>query len=189
MREVVDRGQKYATGTNTAAVVIPPTNGNIVGRRSWYTSPDAGTIVLNRARSKMLANAAVSGSTALVIKTDVAGKVDGAVVSTSDYVLVQNPTTGAWVLSTVTNVAAVTVVSTPNNTGTVALTLGTAVTCSAEGPVYLVRSADIVSLTTAAETLKDLDFWFASVASERPIHVILSATGTCKLAVCWDVER
>jgi hypothetical protein len=180
---------QYASGTNSAAVVIPPCNGHIVGRRSWYTSPGAGTIVLNRARSWLKANAAVSAGTTLVAKTDAAGKIDGAVFTTSDYLLVQNPTTLAWVLSLISSVAAVTVVDATKNMGTVSLTIGTAVTCSADQPIYLVRSADIVSLTTGTETIRDLDNWFTSAAPERPIHVILSATGTCKLSVTYDVER
>ena len=182
MLELIERGQVFNSGATSISLTINPRGGNIVGRRMWYTSPGTGSIIVYRPRTKMLANAAVSADTTLVVKTDASGYVEGAVISTNDKVLVQNPTTGAWVLAAVSSVAAV-------SSSTVSLGLGTAVTCSAAQVVYLVRAADIVTLVTGTETKTDLDYWFIGMGREMPVHIVMAATGTNYLATTFDVER
>jgi hypothetical protein len=174
-------GQKYGTGSGTAAVLIPPGNGLIVGRRGWYTSAAAGTLVVYPARFAMVANAAVSAATTLVVKTDASGYIGGAVISTSDMILVFNTTTKAWVYSTISSVAAV-------SSSTVSLGLGSAISITAGGTVYLVRAADIVTLTTGTETVKDLDYWFTGVQAGMPVYLLLTATGTDLLSTVYEYQ-
>lgn len=177
---IIQRGQVYGTGTNSAAITMGPFTGLIVGRNGWYTSPGAGTITLYRPRSVALANAAVTSGTTLVIKTDSAGKVDGSVLTTNDYVLCCKD--GTWYLSSISSVAAV-------SSSTVSLGLGSAVTVAALGSVYICRAADIVALVTGTETVNKLEYWFVAAAVNYPVHAVLAATGTCRLSTTFDVER
>lgn len=181
MRNVVERGQVYGTGTNTAGVVIPTGNGQIVANSVWYTSPAAGTLVIYRAKQSCVANAAVSASATLVIKTDSAGKVGGAVLTTNDYVIVEGSNGSGWQFRTISNVASV-------SASTVSLTLGSTITCAANDTIYVVRAADLVSLTTANETVRDARYIFNGYKG-MPVYALLSATGTCHLSVAYDVER
>jgi hypothetical protein len=171
----------YAEGTNTAGGVIAQGNGQINARSLWFTSPDVGTLVIYRAKQTCLANAAVSASTTLVVKTDSAGAVGGAVLTTNDFVIVASATSASYQFRTISNVGAV-------SSGTVSLTLGSAITCSANDTVFVCRAADVVSLTTAAETQKNLLDVFNGFVN-MPLYVLLSATGTCKVAVAYDIEE
>jgi hypothetical protein len=179
--KVIAKGQVYGTGSGTAAVTVPAGNGLVVGRRAWYTSPAAGTIGIYRPRTRFAANAAVTATTTLVAKSDANGYVDGAVFTTNDYLLVSNPTTGAWVLSKISAVAAV-------SSSTVSLTIATAVTCSADQEIYLVRAADIVSVVTGTETNYDMDNWFVGRARGMPVYILLTASGTCHMATTYQIE-
>jgi len=172
------RGMKYGTGTNTASLTIPEGHGQVVCESLWYTSPGAGTLVIYRVKQKATANAAVAADTALVIDTDSAGKVGGAVLTTSDYVLVfDSGGTGGWQLSAVSAVAAV-------SSSTVSLTLGTAITCAAGDSVFVCRAADIVTMVTATETQKDIRNAFNGFRA-MPVHAVLAATGTCQFSAAY----
>lgn len=173
-------GTFYGAGTNTASATIPAQSSGLVRvMRIGWDSPGAGTLVIYRARELAKANAAVSADTTLVVKTDASGYVGGAVLTTNDYVLVSNPTTGAYVLSQISAVAAV-------SSSTVSLTLGTAITCSANQTIWIIRAADILTLTTAAESVRDL-YDFVIGYQGYPIHFVLAATGTCRVNGAYSV--
>lgn len=179
MQRIKRWGMDYATGSGTAALTISPCgpNSQVVARLLSFDSPAAGTLDFYRASMVALANAAVSAGTTLVVKTNASGYVrDGAVLTTNDKVLVQNPTTKAWVLSAISSVASV-------SSSTVSLGLGTSITCAADGPIYLVRSADIVSTVVGDETTR-LDYAFSSYPN-MPVYVLQTATGANKVAVSW----
>lgn len=180
--KVIDKGQVFSTAATSTAVTIPAGEGLVVGRHTWYTSPAAGTITVYRPRSMAVANAAVAADTALVVKTDAAGKIDGAVATTNDYILALDPSTGAAVLSKISTVAAV-------SSSTVALTMATALTCTASQVLYLIRAADIVVVTTAAATVNDMDNWFVGKGFRMPVHIVMAATGTNLIAVCYQIEQ
>jgi hypothetical protein len=145
----------------------------------WYTSPAIGTLKVYRASQKTKANAAVAASATLIVKTDAAGKVAGAVITTNDYVLVHDGS-GSYQLRGINTVGTV-------SSETVELTLASAITCSALERVYIVRAADIATLATAAETQKDLRYVFNTFPG-FPASVLLEATGTCRMSVSYDTE-
>lgn len=178
--KIVDRNMAFGTGSGSASLTLPPRNGISTARHLWYTSAAAGTIKLYRAKQKTTAHAAVSASTALTIHTDEAGKVNGAVLTTSDYVLVCSSNSTVWQLQSISAVAAV-------SSSTVALTLGGNVTCAALDAIYIVRAADIVTLTTGTETAK-AEYVFNSYR-QMPVHVLLTAAGTDYISVSVDVEE
>jgi hypothetical protein len=96
----------------------------------------------------MVANAAVSAATTLVVKTDASGYIGGAVISTSDMILVFNTTTKAWVYSTISSVAAV-------SSSTVSLGLG-----KSHWPVRNRRvTSPIAAATVAITTAGHLVSW------------------------------
>jgi len=178
---VIDRGMEYATGTDTCSLTVAEYLGQIVARQLWYTSPAAGTITVYRPKQKTTANAAVAASTALTIDTTALGYVGGAVLTTNDYVLVfDSGGSGGWQLSAISVVGTV-------SSSTVALTLGTAITCAASDTIYVVRAADIVTLVTANETTTQ-EYAFNSYR-KYPVHAVLAATGTCRISVSYDVEQ
>jgi len=165
----------YAEGTNTAAFFVPQSNGWSRAESLWYTSPAAGTLEIFRARSKTTAYAAAAASQTLVIDTDASGYVGGAVLTTDDFVLVSDTTgTGFQYSAAITNVAAV-------SSNTVTLTLTNTVTCAAGDTIFVVRVADVVSLTTANETAQNLAHVFSSYL-QMPLYVLLSATGACQIS-------
>jgi len=181
---VIKKGTFYGTGSGSAAATIPQQSGQIVCRRLGYTSAAAGTLDFYLARARSKANAAVSADTTLVVKTDSNGYFPGesTVMTTNDYVLVSNSTAGGTVftLSAISAVAAV-------SSSTVSLTLATAVTCLANDPVFLIRAADIISTTTAEETVRDEYDAFAGYR-QMPVHILLTATGTDKVSGVYHVE-
>jgi hypothetical protein len=170
-------GSVAASGSDTATAVIDPKNGTVKVRTLNYTSPAAGTLKAYRGRFNATANAAVSASATLVIDTDSAGKVGGAVLTTNDYVLVESAANG-WQLRSISNVGAV-------SSSTVSLTLGSAITCAADDRVWVIRAADIASITTGTETVNGLYDAFVSY-SGGPLALQLAATGTCTLTASWE---
>lgn len=177
------KGMFYNDGTNSASATIPGGNGQVACLRLGYTSPGAGTLKVYRPNDATYANAAVSNSTALTIRTDANGYVGGRVLTTSDVVLVCNSgsTGNAWYLSTISAVAAV-------SSSTVALTLGSAIYCAAGDKVCVCRAADIVTMVTAAETVADLyDGFYGFPAS--PVHLVLAATGTCRINGSYEYQE
>jgi hypothetical protein len=180
--KIVKRQTVSATGTNTTTAVIPPYNGQIVARNIWYDSPDAGTLTVYPASGKTTANAAVAAATTIVIVTDSAGKVDGAVIAATDWLIVHDSTAGGsgWQLRDVSTVAAV-------SSSTVSIVVTAALTCAAGDAVYIVRVADIAAHTTAAETIKDLAYLFSGYP-DCPVALVLAATGTCRLSVMANYE-
>jgi len=180
--KVINELSRSNSGTNSATVTIPPQDGLVVGRQVTFTSPGAGTLTIYCAQSQVIANAAVSAGTTLVIDTDSNGYVDGAVLTTNDYVLVFHPTTGAATLSAISVVGSV-------SSSTVSLTLGTAITCSEDDKIYVVRAAGIETHTVAAETVRGLDYFYAGMAPKMPVHMVLAATGTCRLSTFVQVKE
>lgn len=179
--KVIRELSRSNSGSNSATVTIPPQDGVIVGRKINFTSPAAGTLTIYCAQSTATANAAVAADTTLVIDTDSNGYVDGAVLTTNDYVLVFHPTTGAATLSAISAVGAV-------SSSTVSLTLGTAITCSADDKIFIVRAAGIATHTTADET-QDYEYFYAGIAPKMPVHLVLAATGTCRLSTFVQVKE
>ena len=178
--KIIKRDMFYATGSGSAAVFLPQDNGQIVCRSMWYTSAAAGTLKFYRARQSATANAAVSASTTLVVKTTVLGYVGGAVLTTNDFVLVESSANG-WQYRTIATVAGV-------SSSTVSLILGSAITCAAGETIHIVRAADVVSATTGTETQRDLRYVFNGFLN-RPVYVLLTAAGTDLLSIAVDYER
>jgi hypothetical protein len=181
--DVIHRDIAHATGTDSATAFVEPGNGISVARNLWFDSPAAGTLVANRAKQETTANAAVSNSDSLDIDTDSAGKVGGAVLTTNDYVIVQNSsgTGDIWYLQSISNVGAV-------SGSVVTLTLGGNIYCAASDAVFVVRAADIVTMTTADETVNNLQYAFNGYEG-MPIGVVLTATGECRVSVAVDYEK
>ena len=167
--------------TNSASATLDCGNGQVVGRTLSYTSPGAGTLNVYRPKQKTTANAACTNSTALTVKTDAAGKIGGAVITTNDYVLVCNTNASGnlFYLQTISNVASV-------SSGTVALTLGGNVYAAANDRVYIVRAADIPSFTVGAETKVELHDMFVGYPN-MPVHLVLAATGTCLISGVYEI--
>lgn len=179
MREVIDRGMAANSGATSISLTLGPAVGFIVARSMWFDSPAAGTITVYRPRQKAIANAAVSGSATLVVKTDASGYIGGAVLTTSDLVLVCSSTGTTWTLQTISNVAAV-------SSSTVTLTLGGTITCAALDTIYIIRAADVVTFVTADET-KTVEYAFNGYDG-MPVHLVMAATGTNTISVAYDVE-
>jgi len=178
------RGMFRGSGTTASAkAYVGPEGGQIHCDSLSYTDDDAGLLKFYLAKQKTSANAACSASATLVIDTDSAGKVGGAVLTTNDYVLVADSSGTGWQLRSISNVAAV-----PSST--VSLTLGTAATCAADDLIYVVRAADIHSITTAAETKTNLLNLFSSYEM-MPVAVELTSnsTGSHFFSGTYHVER
>ena len=180
--KIIDRGMEYDSGSGTAEVMIKSHNGMVVCRNLWYTSADAGTIGIYRARQKTTANAADSASVTLVINTDVLGYVGGSVLVAGDFVIVADSSGTGWQRREIDSggVAGV-------SDSTVSLTLTAAATCSADDVIFIVRTADIVSLTTAAETVRNEPYVFNGYRN-MPVAVLLTATGADKLSIAYNIE-
>ena len=178
--KLLNKDMFSVTGTNTASVTIPSDHRIICTRLGW-DSPGAGTLVLYRASYRTKANAAVSNSTTLVIDTDASGTCEGYTITTNDYVLVSNDSgTGtAWYLQSVSTVGAV-------SSSTRSLVLGGAIYCSADAAVYIVPAAQITTWTTAAESVRNIQDAFCSFKA-YPVHLLLTATGTCRFNGSIDI--
>lgn len=174
----------FGTGSGTASVTIPQESGQIVCQRLGWDSAATGTLVIYRGSYRCKANAAVAADTTLVIKTDAAGKVEGYTPTTSDYVLVNNSTSGAtrWYLASISSVAAV-------SSSTRSLGLGGAVTCAADDAIFIVSNSlgDIISMATAAESVRDIYYAFCSRRG-MPVHLLLTATGTDRIFGMYTVQ-
>lgn len=176
-----EKGMFFASGTDTAAVTIPPSIGQIVCTRLGWDGPAAGTLGIYRPDVKGRANAAVSAASTLVIKTDAAGYVEGFTPTTDDYVLVQNSTSGgtAWYLQKISSVAAV-------SSSTRSLGLAGNVTCLADDFVYICRAANIVTMAVASESVRNLYDAFCSFRG-HPVHLLQAATGANRVFGSFDV--
>lgn len=180
---ILEKGMFFATGTDSASYTIPETIGQAICSRLGWDSPGAGTLVIYRAGYRTKASAAVSNSTSLVIVAT-SGTVEGYTPTTSDYVLVFNSSgTGTkWYLQSISDAG--------SGTGaTKTLTLGGAIYCSANDAVYIVSNSDgdIITLTTASESVRDLYDAFCSRRC-KPVHLVLAATGTCRFQGLYNVE-
>lgn len=179
-RRVIRVKTFQADGENTAPLFVPPENGQFRAASMWYTSPGAGTIKAYPARSKIRANADVAASLTLVVDTDSAGKVDGAVLTDSDWVLVNDSSGTGWQARSISAVAAV-------SSGTVSLTLNASIICAEDDMIHIVRAADIKTVTVAAETEKQVENAFSGIGLGA-LYIILAATGTCQLTIDAEYE-
>ncbi len=180
------KGMFRASGTTGACIaVVGPEPGQIVAESVSYTCDAAGTLKFYRARQKTTAAAACSAATGLKISTDAAGKVGGAVLTTSDYVIIGDSSGTGFQVRSLSVVAAV---GTGANASTVQLTLGATATCAAGDFIYIVRAADIHSLTTAQETKTNLLNLFNSYR-RMPVAVELNgSTGSKFFSGTYVVE-
>ncbi len=179
--KVIARKMMYADGTNSAAGFVSPGNGVAVVRSMWYTSPGAGTLKFYPANAMTRAAAAVAASATLTIDTDSNGYVGGAVLTTSDWVLVADDSGTGWQARSISAVGTVA-------SEVVSLTLNTTITCADANPVYVVRDADIVTLTTADETVQGVEYVFNGIGT-NPFYAVLAATGACRLSLAIDYEK
>jgi hypothetical protein len=177
--KVIARGMAYGAGSGTAALTIPRGNGMVVARQLYYDCPATGTLVFYRPRYETTAHAAVSATTTLVIHTDASGHIGGAVLTTSDYVLVSSTTSDGYQLSSISSVAAV-------SSSTVSLGLGSSITCAILNPIYIIRAADICTVVTGDETTR-VEMAFNGI-DMMPVHVLQTATGNNKISVAYDIE-
>lgn len=162
------KGMFRASGTAaTGVLTVVKENGQVVCKSLSYTDDAAGLLKFYRASQKTTANAACSSSTTLKINTDASGYVNGAVLTTSDYVIVDNGS-GSWQVRSIGTVGAVA-------SSVVTLTLGSAATVASGATVYVVRAAEIHSVTTANETRVNLLDMFNSF---RDYPVAIELTGS-----------
>lgn len=146
-----------------------------------YTCDATGTLKFYLAREATICALALANGTGLKINTDAAGKVGGALITTSDIVLVMHSGASGAQLRTVSSVAAV-------SSGTVTLTLGANATAALGDKIYIVRAADIHTIVTAAETKTDLGALFCSYP-RMPVAVELAgSTGAKHFSALYEVE-
>jgi len=178
------RGMFRASGSTATGVVAfaGPEAGQIVCDSLSYTGDAAGVLKFYRAKQRITAAAACTGSATLSINTDAAGKVGGAVVTTSDYVIIESSTSAGTQLRSVGTVGAV-------SSGKVALTLGAVATCASGDVVYLVRAADIHSITVAAESKTNLLHLFNSYKRFPVAIEITGSTGAKLVSGTYTVEN
>ena len=168
-----------ATGVIT---VLDKCNGQIVCESLSYTGDAAGLLKFYRARNKSTANAACAASTTLKINTDAAGKVGGAVLTTSDFILVNDSAGAGWQLRTI---GAVGVVS----SRVVTLTLGATATCASGDVLYVVRAADVHSVTIGNETKNNLLNMFNGYLNYPVAVEITGSTGSKFCSGTYTIEQ
>jgi hypothetical protein len=173
-----------AAGTAASGTVafLDKCNGQIVCDSLSYTGDAAGLLKFYRARQKNTANAACAASTTLKINTDAAGKVGGAVLTTSDFILVNDSAGAGWQLRTIGAVGAV-------SSSVVTLTLGAAATCASGDVLYVVRAADVHSVTIAAESKSNLLNMFNGYIGYPVAVEITGSTGSKFFSGTYCVEQ
>ena len=180
-------GRKYmfraagtaATGT---VAVLDQINGQILCDSLSYTGDASGLLKFYRARNKGTANAACAGSATLKINTDAAGKVGGAVLTTSDFILVNDTAGAGWQLRSISVVGAV-------SSSVVTLTLGAVATCASGDMLYVVRAADVHSVTIGAETKLNLMNMFNGIPRYPVAVEITGSTGSKFFSGTYTVEQ
>ena len=172
-----------ASGTTAAGTisVLGDCNGQIVCESLSYTGDAAGLLKFYRARNKNTANAACASSTTLKINTDAAGKVGGALLTTSDFILVNDSAGAGWQLRTIGAVGTV-------SSGVVTLTLGAAATCASGDQLFVVRAADVHSVTIAAESKTNLLNMFNGYRGYPVVVEITGSTGSKFFSGTYSVE-
>lgn len=139
----------FAAGHATASEkILGPFNGQILVRKINSTSDKAGSLLKFFAAKQQTAVRATSaaGATALYI-TAAAAVVDGAILTTSDYVVVF--TAGGVFMSKIASVTATPGAEAVATTGNIPSGMGGAV----GDKVYIVRAADISSVASGAASL------------------------------------
>ena len=169
--------------TNSAVAVIRPKSGVIACDSLSYTDDDAGLLKFYLPKFLTTANAAVAASTTLVVVTDASGYIaDNAVLTTNDYALVEDSSGTGWQLRSIAAVGAV-------SSSTVSLTLGATITCASGDTIYIVRAADIHSITTAAETRVNLlNLFFGYENMPVAIELTSGSTGSHFVSGSYHVE-
>lgn len=178
------RGMFSGSGTSAAATsFVGPEAGVTVCTSMSWTNDAAGTLKFYRAKQKTTANAACSASTTLVIDTDSAGKVGGAVLTTNDFVLIEDSSGTGWQKRTLASVGAV-------SSSTVSLTLGATATCADGDRIWIVRAADVPTITLAAATVQDMGPLWNSYPN-MPVYVEQNsdATGSHYHCGVYEVEK
>lgn len=178
------KGMFRASGTTATGVVafVGPENGQIVCDSLSYTGDAAGLLKFYRAKQRTTMNAACATSTALKINTDAAGKVGGAVLTSSDVVVIADSSGTGLQIRTISSVAAV-------SSSTVTLTLGATAVAAAGDRVYVVRLADIHSITIGAETKVNLLNLFNSYLNMPVVVEITGSTGSKFFSGTYQVEQ
>jgi len=174
-------GMFYGTGSGSCSATIGAEVGQIVCARLGYTSAASGVLEFYRPDIVARANAAVTNSTALVIKTDSVGHVEGYHPTTSDFILVGNSsgTGNAWYLQTIAGYAAV-------SSSTVAVTAGGNIYCAADDHIFICKAANVVVAVTGTETVNQVYDAFVGFKN-MPVHVLLTATGTDRVHGKFEV--
>ena len=170
------------TAASGVMTVLDKCNGQIVCESLSYTGDAAGLLKFYRARNKGTANAACAGSATLKINTDAAGKVGGAVLTTSDFILVNDSAGAGWQLRTIGAVGAV-------SSGVVTLTLGAVATCASGDMLYVVRAADVHSVTIGAETKNNLLNMFNGYLNYPVAVEITGSTGSKFCSGTYQIEQ
>jgi len=173
-----------ASGTTATGVltVLDKCSGQIICDSLSYTGDAAGLLKFYRSRNKGTANAACANSTTLKINTDAAGKVGGAVLTTSDFILVNDSAGAGWQLRTISAVAAV-------SSGAVTLTLGAAATCASGDVLYVIRAADVHSVTIGNESKSNLLNMFSGYPNYPVAVEITGSTGSKFFSGTYTVEQ
>ena len=182
--QTLSKHNLFGSGTTTASFTLPPGVGQIVCTRLGWDGPAAGTLAIYVASFKCKANAAVATSTALTIKTDASGYVEGYTPTSSDYVIVNNSTSGTtrWYLASISVVAAV-------SSSTRLLTLASNVVCAASDSIYIVSNSlgDIITFTIASESVRNVQDAFVGRRG-LPVHILMSATGTNRFNGVYEIQ-
>jgi len=184
---VLSRGSFSATGTGSAAtsLTIPAQKGKIIRNTTLSMSQATNAnLSVYRPQRKTTASAASAASTTLKVYTgSVSNKVEGFTPTTSDYMLVNSPTSG-YQLEKISAIASF------DGTNVTTYTLANAVTCAANDVVYVCDADDIVTIAgLAASDQTEMHYMFVGYIS-NPVYLTIPATaGTTVLSGTFDAEK
>jgi len=149
--QIVDRGSFSTTAaTGTAGkFAINSGNGQIVNEAMMVYSKSNMTMLvyLPAYKTSMFTNYATA-STSIVVHTTGSNIIDGYTIQTNDaaYMLVHQTVSNAWTLSSVYRVIGHTDGTTDGSTNATTYYVGTGIIAEKGDPVYVIRSADILSI-------------------------------------------
>lgn len=185
--KVIEMASFNGTGTSGAAVTvtIPADNGYVLVDSMYVTCETNASMTVRRPQRKTKAYAAVSATTNIVFYTKGSNTVDGfSPTAGTDAIIVLNSTSGYQysVLAQCTDYDSTTNITT--------YTLGTAITCAANDPVYIVDISDNITWPCLASTAQvDVRYPFTGFDS-MPVQATIPVTaGAVVLGGVYSVVR
>ena len=173
-------GMAVGTASTNSITVIPPQDGSIAITAANYWQPtSSATLTKYLADNKSKAQAAISASTTCVMYCDegtngAAPKLDGRLLTTSDYVIVVDTTASTTTAPQLRKISAVGTVTNVVGSDYTSMTLASAVTTLANAPIYLVPSTKVITQTVTGN--KEYAPAFAIGEHRMPLAVTLLTT-------------